>query len=222
MLKITWFGHAAFVFEADGVRVIIDPYRSPDSGGYRPIAEAADVVVVSHENDRYHSHLGQVIPPFEVVRGLEIPPGGQVAAGIRFEAFPVFETPERLVDDQVSVVFFTLGGVQVAFLGDLGHALREDEAALIRGVDVALVPAGGPPTIDLGAVGDLLAMIEPCLVIPMHYLTPGINLKIQPVEDFFTALPDWEIERVGGSSIGVDAVALSRGQRIVWLEPSRL
>src|SRR4051812_44984658 len=43
-------------------------------GGYGPIAEPADVVIVSHENDRYHSHLGQVVPPFEVVRALEIPP----------------------------------------------------------------------------------------------------------------------------------------------------
>ena len=57
-----------------GTRIILDPFRSPDSGGYEPIAEAADVVVVSHENDRYHSHLGQIVPPFEVVRALELPP----------------------------------------------------------------------------------------------------------------------------------------------------
>ena len=79
-MKITWYGHAAFLIETAGLRVILDPYRSPDSGGYEPIAEPADLVVVSHENDRYHSHLGQIVPPFEVIRALEVPPGGRPSA----------------------------------------------------------------------------------------------------------------------------------------------
>ena len=75
-MRLTWYGHAAFLIETGGLRVILDPYRSPDSGGYEPINEPADVVVVSHENDRYHSHLGQIVPPFEVIRALEMPPEG--------------------------------------------------------------------------------------------------------------------------------------------------
>ena len=71
-MKITWYGHAAFLIETGGTRIILDPYRSPDSGGYAPIDEPADLVVVSHENDRYHSHLGQIVPPFEVIRALEL------------------------------------------------------------------------------------------------------------------------------------------------------
>ena len=220
-MRITFFGHAAFLFEADGRRIIIDPYRSPDSGGYAPILAPADVVVVSHENDRYHSHLGQIVPPFEVVRGLDLPPGGAVVAGVRFEAIPVFETPERLPEDRVTMIRFTCGGVRVAFLGDLGHALRPAEASWLRGADLALIPAGGPPTIDFPALPGLLAAIEPRLVVPMHYRTPRINLAIQPVERFFEALPDWTVEAVGGSSYVVDAPALARGRRIVWLEPSR-
>ena len=220
-MRITFFGHAAFLLEADGVRIVIDPYRSPDSGGYAPIHEPADIVVVSHENDRYHSHLGQILPPFEVVRGLDLPPEGAVVAGVHFEAIRVFETPERLPEDEVTIVQFTLGGVRVAFLGDLGHALRPDEAARIHGADVALVPAGGPPTIAYDAIPGLLAAIQPRLIVPMHYATPRINLKIQPVERFFAALPGWFVQTVGGSSMEVDASALALGQRIVWLEPSR-
>jgi L-ascorbate metabolism protein UlaG (beta-lactamase superfamily) len=62
-MQITWYGHAAFLIETEGLRIILDPYRSPDSGGYQPIADPADLVVVSHENDRYHSHIGQIVPP---------------------------------------------------------------------------------------------------------------------------------------------------------------
>src|SRR4051812_28784751 len=105
-MRITWYGHAAFRIEAEGRRIILDPYRSPDSGGYAPIDEPADVVVVSHENDVYHSHLGQVVPPFAVVRALEIPPGGADSCGVRFEAIRVFETPERRPEDEVTIVHF--------------------------------------------------------------------------------------------------------------------
>ncbi len=47
-MRITWYGHAAFLIETQGLRIILDPYRSPDSGGYLPIYEPADLVVVSH------------------------------------------------------------------------------------------------------------------------------------------------------------------------------
>src|SRR6476660_8821303 len=105
-MRITWYGHAAFLLETGGMRIILDPYRSPDSGGYALIAEGADVVVVSHENDRYHSHLGQIRPPFEVVRGLELPEGGAETQGIRFEAIHCFETPEKLAEDEVTILHF--------------------------------------------------------------------------------------------------------------------
>ncbi len=214
-MKITWYGHAAFLIEAQGLRIILDPYKSPDSGGYEPIDEPADIVVVSHENDRYHSHLGQIVPPFEVVRAMEIPPGGVVSRGIRFEAIRVFESPEKLPGDEVTIVHFRADGRHVVFLGDLGHILGEDEIAPLRGADVLLVPAGGTPTIDLAEIPALIAAIDPRIVVPMHYLTPRINLKIQPVERLLDALPDWDVERTGTNSF------VSGGRRIVVIDHAR-
>jgi len=220
-MRLTWYGHAAFLIETGGVRVILDPYRSPDSGGYAPIAEPADVVVVSHENDRYHSHLGQITPPFEVVRGLEIPEGGVEAAGLRFEAVRVYETPERRPEDAVTAVHFRADGLHVAFLGDLGHALTDDELAPLRGADVVLVPAGGPPTIDYPEVPALLEAIGPRLVVPMHYLTPKINLKIQPVERFMECLPGVAVDRPGSCSVEVEPGTSPTKRRVVLLDHAR-
>jgi L-ascorbate metabolism protein UlaG (beta-lactamase superfamily) len=181
-MRITWYGHAAFLIETNGLRIILDPYRSPDSGGYLPIDEPADLVVVSHENDRYHSHLGQIVPPFQVVKALELPEGGAVIRGIRFETVRVFETPERKPEDEVTIVHFRTEGMHLVFLGDLGHALNENELAPIRGAQIVLAPAGGPPTIDFPEIPSLLKAIGPKLVLPMHYKTPKINLNIQPLE----------------------------------------
>ena len=119
-MRITWYGHAAFLVETRGLRIILDPYRSPDSGGYEPVAEPADLVVVSHENDRYHSHLGQIVPPFETVRALELPAEGTVIKGIRFEAVHVFETAERLPEDEVAIVHFRSEDMHLVFLGRPG------------------------------------------------------------------------------------------------------
>ena len=45
-MKITWYGHAAFLIETEGIRIILDPYRSPDCGGYAPIDEMSDKLYV--------------------------------------------------------------------------------------------------------------------------------------------------------------------------------
>ena len=220
-MRITWYGHAAFLIETGDARIILDPFRSPDSGGYAPIAEPADVVVVSHENDRYHSHLGQVVPPFEVVRAMDLDDAGREVAGVRFGRIVVFESPARLPGDEVAIVHFRAEGLHVAFLGDLGHALGEAELAPIRGADVVLCPAGGPPTIDFPEVAPLLGAIGPRVVIPMHYKTPRINLDIQPVSRFFEALPDWPVEHVPGSRFELTAASSPERRRIVSLEPAR-
>src|SRR5437763_17210923 len=154
-MRITWYGHAAFLIETQGLRIILDPYRSPDSGGYLPIDEPADLVIVSHENDRYHSHLGQIVPPFEVVRALELPDGGCEFKGLRVQAIHVFETPERKPEDEVTIVHFESDGLRLVFLGDLGHLLTNTELAPLRRAEVVLVPAGGAPTIDFPEIPDL-------------------------------------------------------------------
>jgi L-ascorbate metabolism protein UlaG (beta-lactamase superfamily) len=218
---IHWYGHAAFLIRTGGIRIILDPYRSPDSGGYGPIAEPADVVVLSHENDRYHSHLGQIVPPFEVVRAMELPEGGREVLGVRFEAIRVFESPEKLAGDEVAIVHFRAEGLHIAFLGDLGHALDEAELAPIRGADVVLVPAGGPPTIDFPLIAPLLDAIGPRIVVPMHYKTPRINLNIQPISRFFEALPGWPIEPLHSHALEITSHNLPGSRRIVSLEHSR-
>jgi L-ascorbate metabolism protein UlaG (beta-lactamase superfamily) len=185
------------------------------------VNEPADVVVVSHENDRYHSHLGQIVPPFEVVRALEIPPGGRIVRGLNFETVHVFETPERKPEDEVTIVHFRAEGIHVVFLGDLGHALTEDEVAPLRGAEIVLAAAGGPPTIDFPEIPALIDSIGPRLILPMHYKTPKINLKIQPVERFLECLPGVPVERPERTWIEVSRESLPDTRKVVVLDHAR-
>ena len=220
-MRLTWYGHAAFLIETQGLRIILDPYRSPDSGGYEPIAEPADVVVVSHENDRYHSHLGQIVPPFEVIKALEMPPEGEEFRGVRFEAVHVFENDQRLPEDEVTIIHFRSEGLHVVFLGDLGHALSEAELAPLRGAEIVLAAAGGPPTIDFPLIPPLIEAIGPKILVPMHYKTPKINLNIQPLERFLECFPDVPVDRPGKTWFDVSPASLPQTMRIMSLEHAR-
>jgi L-ascorbate metabolism protein UlaG (beta-lactamase superfamily) len=220
-MRITWYGHAAFLIETEGVRIILDPYRSPDCGGYEPVAEPADLVIVSHENDRYHSHLGQIVPPFETIRALELSPAGTRFRGVEIGAIRVYETPERLAGDEVAIVHLRSERLHLVFMGDLGHALTEPEVSPLRGADVVLVPAGGPPTINYPEIPPLLAAIRPRVVIPMHYKTPKIDLNIQPVERFLEVLPGVPVGRPGTSAIEIHRAMRPETMTIVRLEHAR-
>jgi len=220
-MRITWYGHAAFLIETQGLRIILDPYRSPDSGGYRPIDEPADLVVVSHENDRYHSHLGQIVPPFQTIRALELPEEGEVFDGIRFQVVRVYETPERMPGDEVTIVHFRSEGLHLAFLGDLGHPLTEAELAPLRGAHVLLCPAGGPPTIDFPDIPPLIEAIGPRLVVPMHFKTPFINLNIQPLEKLLEVMPKGPVVHTHTSSMNVTRESLPSERTIVVLDHAR-
>jgi L-ascorbate metabolism protein UlaG (beta-lactamase superfamily) len=219
-MRLTFFGHAAFLVETGGRRIILDPFRSPDSGGYAPIDERADLVVVSHENDRYHSHLGQIVPPFETLRAMEFPPEGVERFGIRFRAVPVFENPDKLPGDEVAVVHFRAEGLHVVFLGDLGHPLTEEELRPLAGADVVLAPVGGTPTIPLDDLRVLLEAIRPRVVVPMHYLTPRVNLRLLPREQFLEVMAGWWHEETGGALLELTA-PIPPGPRIICLEPAR-
>ena len=133
----------------------------------------------------------------------------------------VFETPERRPEDEVTIVHFRAEGLHVVSLGDLGHPLEEHELAPLRGAEVVLAAAGGPPTIDFSDLAPLLDAIGPRLVLPMHYKTPKINLNIQPVERFLEALPDDPVDRPGTSSIVVSRETLPDRRRIVLLDHAR-
>ena len=218
IMRITWYGHAAFLIETQGLRIILDPYRSPDSGGYLPIDEPADLVVVSHENDRYHSHLGQIVPPFEVVRRSSCRPRGGNSRASASRPCTSSRPPSGCPKTRSRSSTSGPRACTWSSSATSGHPLTEEELAPLRGAEVVLAAAGGPPTIDFPEIPALLDAIGPRLVLPMHYKTPKINLNIQPLERFLEALPGDPVVRAGSSSMEITRDSLPEQRTIVVLE----
>jgi L-ascorbate metabolism protein UlaG (beta-lactamase superfamily) len=51
-------------------------------------------------------------------------------------------------------------------------------------VDVLLVPVGGGNALSAAKAAEVIAMIEPGIVIPMHYKVTGSSLKLNALKQF--------------------------------------
>ena len=73
---MTFYAHASFRLEADGLAVVTDPYTpGPKPGsGFDPIDEPADLVIMSSSMDSFHSDPSHVRGDPVVVDALELPP----------------------------------------------------------------------------------------------------------------------------------------------------
>jgi L-ascorbate metabolism protein UlaG (beta-lactamase superfamily) len=214
-MKIKWLGHSCFLITSkDGTRVITDPYAVGGGINYSPIEETADVVVVSHGHGD-HSNVSAVQGKPEVLRG----DGTKTAKGIQFKGIATYHDASQGKQRGPNTVFcFTLDGIKLCHLGDLGHVLDPEQAAEIGAVDILLVPVGGYFTIDASEASQVCNQLKPKVVIPMHFKTPKCAYPIAGVEDFLRGKK--EVRRVGGSEVDVEQEKLPAATEIVLLQPA--
>ena len=230
-MKIKFYAHASFRLEADGLVVITDPYTpGPGHSGFDPIEEAADVVIMSSATDDFHSDPSHVRGEPVVVNALELPPEGTEARGIPIRSFRAYESKtfdyrsEFGRDPDANALYhFTLGGLRVLHMGDIGNPVAREHLDALRGqVDILLALTGEHATIALDDLDDAIKAIGPRVVIPMHYFHPRGVLKIEPVERFLDRLPPERVTRVGGPELELTPGTLpSDAPHVFVLEQSR-
>lgn len=177
-MKLTWYGHACFLIEGNGVKILTDPFDK--SVGY-PIPQVTpDIVTVSHEHYD-HNAVGSVKGSFLVVRG----PGEHSAKGVKIKGVATYHDRSGGKERGKNTVFvLEVEGIKIAHLGDLGHVLTPAQVEEIGSVDVLLVPVGGTYTIDADDAVKVVNQLDPQVVVPMHFKTPHCQINIAPVEGF--------------------------------------
>jgi L-ascorbate metabolism protein UlaG (beta-lactamase superfamily) len=183
-MKITYFGHSAFLVEArDGTRLILDPYLSGGLDGsiaYEPIDEEADVVIASH----YHeAHAATYTIPGEPLILLE--PSSATVGMVKINGLHVFHDGSNGSERGTNtIVILDDGDVRLVHLGDLGHKLDLETVEAIGKVDVLLAPVGGHSTIDAQTAADIVNALAPAVVVPMHYWSERLDLPMAPLANF--------------------------------------
>jgi len=214
-MKIRWLGHSCFlVTSKGGVRIITDPYAVGGGINYSPIKETADIVVVSHVHGD-HSNVSAVQGKPEVVRG----DGTKTAKGIQFRGIASYHDNFQGTQRGPNTVFcFSVDGLKLCHLGDLGHVLSPKQVTEIGAVDILFVPVGGFYTIDALVASQVCDQLKPKVVIPMHFKTPGCAYPIAGVEDFLKGKKN--VRRVGGSEANFERERLPAATEIVFLQPA--
>jgi len=119
-----------------------------------------------------------------------------------------------------NVIFrFSLDGIRVCHLGDLGHNLDPEDQAQIGPVDILLVPVGGNFTIDAGIAADLCRKIAPSVAIPMHYRNEKCqDFPVAGVEDFLQLMKN--VIRNDVSETMLEKDSLPEATQVIVLKPA--
>lgn len=175
-MKITWLGHACFLLESHGFRMLLDPYH--EVPGLPDLAAEAEAVSCSHEHFD-HAYLDQVrlIPsrenPFTVHK---------------VETFHDME--QGALRGRNTIRCFTADGVTVAHLGDLGHPLSEEQLCDVGVCDAILIPVGGTFTLDAAQAKAEAEKLGAKVIIPMHYRQGAVGFaELDRVESFTDLFP---------------------------------
>ncbi|GAC1539586.1 MAG: MBL fold metallo-hydrolase [Herpetosiphon sp.] len=225
-MKITFYAHASFRLEADGLSVVTDPYTpGPEASRFDPINEAADIIIMSSATDRFHSDPSHVRGNPVVVNALELPPEGAAVQGLHIRPFPTMEslTFDFGRDPDANAMYlFTLGGIRVLHMGDLGNPVPGAHLDALRGnVDLLLALTGAHATIALDDLDAAIAAIRPRVIIPMHYHSPRGALNILPVDVFLKRHPDSSVTHVGAPQLEINPTSLPAATHIYVLDQSR-
>lgn len=188
-MKMKWLGHSCFLLTADnGVKVLTDPFDS--SVGYDVPRVAADIVSTSHEH-MDHSYTEAVQGDFFLVNGT----GHFSHKGIEITGIAAFHDDEKGAQRGKNTIYkFVVDEVHICHCGDLGHVLTQEQAQEIGHVDILLIPVGGFYTIGPDQAIEVVNMLQPSVIIPMHFKTKAIQFPIEGVEGF--------LQKTGGTRLG--------------------
>ena len=199
-VKLTWLGHATFLLEAQGKRVLIDPWLQGNPACPDDLKDpgAVDVVLITHAHNDHMQDIFDVARNGDptVVCMVEIGDWLEGKKGIKnvvamnkggtteVAGFKIHMTDAKhsssFTDDDGSVIY---GGEPAGFVIELetgfklyhaGDTCVFGDMALIRELlepDIAMLPIGDFYTMGPRSAAEAVRLLGVKTVIPMHYGT---------------------------------------------------
>lgn len=178
-MHMTWYGHSCFRLRSRSGTVVTDPYGG--ELGYTLPRLRADIVTVSHDHPD-HASVRAIRGNPMIIDG----PGEYEIKGVFVIGIPsYYEDLSKPSGVRNTVFLFDLDGVTVCHLGDLRRVPTQSQLEELGDVDVLLIPVGGGSTLGPAKAAEVVSLLEPKVVVPMHYGTSLLKgLKLQPVGQF--------------------------------------
>jgi L-ascorbate metabolism protein UlaG (beta-lactamase superfamily) len=154
--------------------VVADPYDH-NVAGFSSLKLKGDIVTVSHDAPGHNFVKGVKGYTWDIRGPGEYEIGGVFVTGVSIK--------EKKQDQNV-VFIYDYDGVTLCHLGDMQKAPTQTQVEAFGTVDVLLVPVGGGNALNAAKAAEVIAMIEPGIVIPMHYKTTGSSMKLNVLKQF--------------------------------------
>jgi L-ascorbate metabolism protein UlaG (beta-lactamase superfamily) len=191
--------------------VVTDPYA--DTIGLPPLRVRGDVATISH-NAPGHSAADLVKGVQYVLDG----PGEYEFGGVFITGVPLHHVRDGVIRRNVAYLMKYPTDVTVLHLGDLSHVPDQSTIEDLGEVHVVLVPVGGGNTLSPAAAAEVIALIEPYFIVPMHYQQPGLKFELDPVDRFLKAVG---VSRVHETDmLRITAADVREQPEVVLLSPS--
>lgn len=187
-MQITWVGHSCFKIQTKSknstlnpqeVTIITDPFDASWTGTKMPKVQA-DIVTISHGHGD-HANLSAIKgEPFIIDSVGEYEVKNNFITGVKS-----FHDKNEGKDRGENIIYvIEAEDLRLAHLGDLGHKLTDKQLEFVKDVDILFVPIGGTYTIDAKEAVEVISQVEPRIIIPMHYKTKGIKIKLDGIDKF--------------------------------------
>ena len=162
--------------------MVTDPFDNK-SIGYSALKLKSDIVTVSHDAPG-HNNVDSVKGASHVIDGAgEFEIGGVFVTGVSTDGGGAGKKKGKGSPNN-TIYVFDYDGITVAHLGDLKQTPTQSEIESLGTINVALVPVGGGGGLNAAKAAEIISLIEPNLVIPMHYSTPAVKLSLDSLSKF--------------------------------------
>ncbi|RPI23818.1 MAG: lactamase [Chloroflexota bacterium] len=211
-MEITWYGHSCFrMVERSLASVVTDPYDHREIG-YEALKLKADIVTVSHDSPG-HNFTQAVKGDSRPITG----PGEYEIGGVFITGVQTNGHAKGSDELRNTLYVFDFNGLTVAHLGDLSRVPSQAEIEALGPVHIALVPVGAGGSLNAAKAAEVISLIEPKIVIPMHYHTPEVKANLEPLAKFTKEMGLAEVEKV--PSLKVTSISsLPAETRVVVLD----
>ena len=191
-MEITWYGYSCFRFMERGMAsVVTDPFDS-DVIGFEPLKLRADIVTVSHDMPGHNFTSAVKGTAHQIVGPGEFEIGDVFITGVQTD----FNPRKSAEKPRNTLYVFDFDGLTVAHLGDLRSVPTQSEIEAMGTVNVVLVPVGDGESLNASKAAEVISLLEPNIVIPMHYASSACKIQLDPLSKFMKemGLPEPEAQ----------------------------
>ena len=208
-MEISWLGHSCFRLRSGNVTLLTDPFSN--SLGISLGRPAAQIVTVSNSHP-HHSNFNDVTGAPKVVQG----PGEYGIQQFHIRGIPTYKAGDE--GPQNTAYLIHIEGLTLCHVGDLAHPIPGRLTEEFRAKDILFLPVGGGCTLSPAEAAALVNLLEPRMVVPMHFALAGLQVDLEGVDPFLRALGvrDESIQ----ARFTVSRSSLPRERRVTVFQPS--